>query len=54
MKVFSFSNLPKISLEVQGSALSVPIWRIKRQGFPQVLAQGYVACHGKLRTLTTP
>ena len=33
MKVFSFSNLSKIYLEVQDSALFVPTWRIKRQGF---------------------
>ena len=39
MKVFSFSSLSRISLEVQDSALFVPTWRIKRQG----LGQDYVA-----------
>ena len=43
MKVFSFSSLSKLSLEVKDSALFVPTWE-SNDGFSQVLAQGYVAC----------
>ena len=43
MKVFSFSNLSKISLEVQDSALIVPTGESNDKDFFKVLAQGYVA-----------
>ena len=59
MKGFSFSNLSKISLEVQDSALLFPTWRIKQQGFLSSI--GIRLCcisslltSGKLQTLTTP
>ena len=59
MKVFSFSSLSKISLEVQDSALFVPTWRIKRQGFlssigTRLCCMSSIVAPGKLRTLTTP
>ena len=59
MKAFSLSNLSKISLEVQDSALLVPTWRIKRRGFllsigTRLCCMSYIVAPGKLRTLTTP
>ena len=44
MKVFSFSNLCKTSLEVQDSALFAPNGELNDNDFSHVLAQGYVAC----------
>ena len=57
MKVFSFSSLSRISLEVQASASFVPTWRIKWQGFLssigiRLCCMSYVKAPGKLRTLT--
>ena len=59
MKVFSFSNLSKISLEVQDSVLFVPTWRIKRRGFlssidTSLCCMSSIVAPGKLRTFTTP
>ena len=59
MKVFSFSSLSKISLEVQDSALFAPTWKIKRQGFPSSIGTrlcciSSLVAPGKLQTLTTP
>ena len=59
MKVFSCSSLSKISREVQDSALFVPTWRIKQQGFlsstgTRLCCMSSVVAPGKLQTLTTP
>ena len=59
LKIFSFSNLSKISLEVQDSALLFPTWRIKRQGFLSSIDTrlcwiSSLVASGKLQTLTTP
>ena len=59
LKVFSFSNLSKISLEMQDSALLFPTWRIKRQGFlssidARLCCISSLVASGKLQTLTTP
>ena len=59
MRVFGFSSLSKISLEVKDAALFVPTWRIKRQGFLSGVGTSWwymssIVAPGKLRTLTTP
>ena len=59
MKVFSFSNLSKISIEAQDSALFLPTWTIKRQGFLSSISTrlcciSSIVAHGKLRALITP
>ena len=59
MKVFSFSNLSKISLEVQDSVLFVPTWRIKWRGSlssidTSLCWMSSIVAPGKLRTLTAP
>ena len=58
IKVFSFSSLSKVSLEVQDLALFVQTWRIKRQGFfssigTKLCCMSHIVALEKLWTLTT-